>query len=159
MQACTYFLCFGFFRLNTAYLMNCAFNGSIASFQYLAGLFFRFCKNFPALHAEIIGIGFIISKSLLKFFLLLAYGHTFVFPIPAVPRNIQQVAVHIDIITAHKLLCHGYYVVRQTNLSGNLNSKRTSGSADRQPKQRFHALAVIQHRAIDKPIRLFGKLL
>ena len=71
----------------------------------------------------------IVGDHLVKAFLLGPHILALVLPVAAVPHDVKQVLVHVDVVTAHNLAGLVDDLLRQSRLAGNLDGKRTAGIA------------------------------
>ncbi len=109
--------------------------------------------------AEAFGVFTVAGEGFLDSFFFPAYVGAFVFPIPAVACDIEQILVEVDIIAANNFACVIDDVIGQTGLACDFYGERAAGLSDCEFELRPHLLAVVEHGAVDKSGRLFCKLL
>ena len=148
-----------FFCLLCTYFLDGALDLRIASCQDFLRLGTRIVDNLTVLGTNVIQALVIVGDHLIKTLLLSPHVLSLVLPVTAVTHDVEQVLVHVDVVAAHNLAGLVNDRLRQTRLAGNLNGKRTAGVAHRQLEERLHALAVIEHRAVDHTVGLVSKML
>lgn len=75
--------------LCAAYVVDGAFDGRIASFQYLFSLGACVGYYFPSLRAQVVGISLVSRERLLEAFFLAAYVGAFVLPVSFVACDVE----------------------------------------------------------------------
>ena len=148
-----------FLSLFAANLLDGTLNLGVAALQYLLCLGTRVVNDLSMLGTDIVQPLVIVGDHLVEAFFLGAHVLALVLPVAAVAHDVEQVLVHVDIVAAHYLAGLVDHLLRQPRLAGNLDGKRTAGITHRQLEERLHALAVIEHSAIDHAISLIGKML
>ena len=135
------------------------FNTPIALLQQLLCLGLCLRKNLLALPLQIVLCLLILRHHLFDILFLLTNRLAFTFPIALIPHNILQIFIALNVIRPHDFRSLSNHILGQSNLSCNLNSKRTTGSSDGQLKQGTHLVAVIKHRSIGHFGMMVGKML
>ena len=142
-----------------AYLLDGTLNLGVAGAQDFFGLITCVMDNLPVLGADVVQPLVIVGYHLVEPLLLGPDILALVFPIAAVTHNVEQILIHVDVVTTHNFGSLVDNLLRQSRLACDLDGKRTARVSHRQLEQRLHALAVIEHRPVDHAVGLVGKVL
>lgn len=103
-----------FVGLRAADVADSSLDGGIGAFENPLGFLAGLADDLASLLAEAFGVFTVAGEGFLDSFFFPAYVGAFVFPIPAVACDIEQILVEVDIIAANNFACVIDDVIGQT---------------------------------------------
>ena len=78
------------------------------------------------------------------------------FPVFSVASYVEEIFVHIDVVTAHYLRCLADNLGGDAYFSCYFYGKRAAGVAHRELEKRLHVLTVVEHGAVNQSVGVVG---
>ena len=132
---------------------------SVSCSNYLVCLSLCLPNDFLSFASQLLNLFLVLLDGLHHLLLLRVNRLPFALPIAFVARDVEQILIGINILTANEFRSIGNHFLGNANLACNLDCETAPRITYLQLEERCHLLTVVEHGSVHDSRRVFGKVL